>query len=92
MKYGYTFTRNGWTNPVAIGPESSVELNWTAQAEPVVRIEAVDAIAAESGTNTARFLISRTGLTNSALAVRFNRSVKVSENPRVVESWDCHSH
>lgn len=74
IKYGFTLAPVGWTNPITPGTGTTTGLDWSATSLPVVNIVADDPNAAEAGTNTARFRITRTGPTNAPLSVRLNRT------------------
>jgi hypothetical protein len=79
VKYGYTLTRVAWANPITLGP-SAEGLNWTAVADPVVSVSAIDPSASEAGLNPGQFRFSRIGQTNTALVVKFNRTGSATFN------------
>lgn len=65
---GYSFTP-GFVNPLPINADRQ-GLLFTATASTTLTLMAVDAAAAESPSDTARFRLTRTGSTSSALSVR----------------------
>jgi hypothetical protein len=72
VRYGYTLTRSGWTNPVSVGPDVG-GLDWTAAAATVVSVAATDAAAATPpNPDNGTFTLARTGSLTNALTVRFN--------------------
>jgi hypothetical protein len=72
VRYGYNFLPEGWANPVTVGPDAS-ELHWTGSLYPPVSVVATDTSATESeqGTDTATFVISRSGSLAVPVSVKF---------------------
>jgi hypothetical protein len=79
VKYGYAVTRAGWANPIALGPGKD-GLDWTAMADTVVSVAAIDPSASEAGLNPGQFRLSRVGQTNTTLVVKFNRTGSATFN------------
>ena len=79
IKYGYTFNAVGWANPVAVGPHAT-NRHFAATSMPVVSIAATDAQAGETPAATGRFVLTRTGPTDSPLAVKLNRGGTATAN------------
>lgn len=72
VKYGYTLSVSGWTNPVSVGPDVS-GLDWTATAAPVVSVAATDASATTPPSlDNGTFTFMRTGSLAGPLTVKFN--------------------
>lgn len=72
--YGFTFTpTGGWSNPVSVSADVA-GADFVATPMTVVGWEVVDGTLSEAGSDTATIRLSRTGSTNNALIVKYNRS------------------
>ncbi len=72
--YGFDFALiGGWSNALDVSTDLT-GIDFRADAEPVVGIELVDAIAAEDSNNPGTFRFSRTGSTASSLSVKYLRT------------------
>ena len=73
IKYGYTLSASGWSNPITVGP-NAVNLDFAATELPAFGFSLLDTNMGEAGLNPGAIRITRRGNTNAALEVRLNRT------------------
>lgn len=73
VKYGYALPSSGWANPITVGPHAT-GLDYTVTAMPAVGFTLLDTNMAEAGLHAGVIRLTRAGPTDTALAVRMNRT------------------
>jgi len=77
IKYGYTLSASGWSNPITVSP-NAVNLDFAAAELPAFGFSLLDPNMGEAGLNPGAIRITRRGNTNAALEVRLNRTGSAS--------------
>ena len=72
VRYGFNFLPEGWANPVTVSSDLTSR-HWTGSLYPPVSVVATDNSATESeqGTDTATFVLSRSGSLAVPVSVKF---------------------